>query len=64
MSNDRESRLILVFLLFAVLLSYPVLGIFDQPRLCMGLPLQYFYLFFIWLALIVVVALVVRKRKI
>lgn len=63
MASDRSSTLIIVFILFLLLLTYPILGIFDESRLVWGMPLQFFYFFFIWLALIVVVALVVRKRK-
>jgi hypothetical protein len=63
MSDDRNSKLLLVFAAFLLLLNYPVLSIVDKERLWMGLPVLYFYLFFIWLLLIVVVGLVVRKNK-
>jgi hypothetical protein len=59
MTQDRSSRLIIVFVAFVVLLNYPVLSIFDRPVS----PALYFYLFFIWLLLIVVVGLVVRNKK-
>jgi hypothetical protein len=63
MASDRNSRLIIVFIVFLVLLNYPMLGIFDQPATAAGTPLLYFYLFFIWLLLIVVVGLIVRNKK-
>jgi hypothetical protein len=63
MADDRSSRLLIVFVIFFLLLNYPILNIFDKPELRFGLPVLYFYLFFIWLALIVVVALIVRNRK-
>jgi hypothetical protein len=63
MADDRSSRLLIVFVIFFLLMNYPILGIFDKSELKFGLPVLYFYLFFIWLALIVVVALIVRNRK-
>jgi hypothetical protein len=63
MASDRSSTLVFVFILFALLLTYPIMGIVDESRLVWGMPIQFFYFFFIWMALIVVVALVVRKRK-
>lgn len=63
MASDRNSRLIIVFVVFLVLLNYPMLGIFDRPDTTADTPLLYFYLFFIWLLLIVVVGLIVRNKK-
>ena len=63
MSDDRGSQLIILVLVFVVLLNYPVLQIFDREELWLGMPVLYFYLFFIWLMLIVVVGLVVRKKR-
>lgn len=63
MTHDRSSRLIIVFIVFLVLLNFPVLSIFDQPVDQTKTPALYFYLFFIWLVLIVVVGLIVRNKK-
>ena len=63
MSDDRSSNLIILFLIFVVLINYPVLQIFDRQELWFGMPALYFYFFFIWLALIVVVGLIVRKKR-
>ncbi len=63
MADDRRSKLLIVFVVFLVLLNFPVLSIFDRPVSPSGGPALYFYLFFIWLSLIVVVGLVVRKKK-
>jgi hypothetical protein len=64
MADDRSSQLIILVLVFVVLLNYPVLQIFDRKELWFGMPALYFYFFFVWLTLIVVVGLVVRKKKI
>jgi len=63
MADDRSSKLIIVFIVFFMLLNYPLLSIVDRSDLWYGMPVQFFYMFFIWLALIVVVGLVVRNRK-
>jgi hypothetical protein len=63
MASDRSSTLVFVFILFALLLTYPIMSIVDESKLVWGMPMQFFYFFLIWMALIVVVALVVRKRK-
>jgi hypothetical protein len=63
MSNDRNSRLLLIFVSFVLLLNYPLISLVDQSDTWLGMPVLYFYIFFIWLLLIVVVGLVVRKRK-
>ena len=64
MAEDRSSQLIILVLVFVVLLNHPVLQIFDRKELWFGMPALYFYFFFVWLTLIVVVGLVVRKKKI
>jgi hypothetical protein len=63
MANDRTSKLLIIFITFVLLLNYPLLSIFDKEATWLGLPVLYFYLFFIWLLLIVVVALVVKNRN-
>lgn len=63
MADDRSSQLIILFLVFVVLLNSPILQIFDRKELWFGMPALYFYLFFIWLVLIVVVGLIVRKKR-
>jgi hypothetical protein len=63
MSNDRSSKLIIVFIGFLVLLNYPIISIFDQKKLWMGFPVLYFYLFFLWLLIIVAVGLIVQAKQ-
>ncbi|MBL7804512.1 MAG: hypothetical protein JNL02_12300 [Saprospiraceae bacterium] len=63
MSDRREANLLLLFITVLVLLNYPLLSLVDRQDRWLGFPALYFYLFFVWLGLIVAVALVVRKRK-
>lgn len=63
MADDRKTKLAVVFILFLLLLNYPLLRIFDKQQLWMGMPVLYFYLFFVWLILIVAVGLIVRKKQ-
>jgi hypothetical protein len=63
MADDRKAKLAVVFILFLLLLNFPILHIFDRQSIWMGMPVLYFYLFFVWLILIVVVGLIVRKKQ-
>lgn len=62
MADERSSKLLITFVAFLVLLNYPILGIVDKSLLFLGLPLLYFYLFFVWLTLIVAVGLIVSQK--
>jgi hypothetical protein len=62
--NTRPSnaRLVALCVLGCFLLSYPLISLFNLPRLVWGIPVLYAYLFFVWLVLIVASALVVEQR--
>jgi phosphatidylglycerophosphate synthase len=53
-------RLLALFLLGIVVFTPPFLGIFNTPRLILGVPILYLYLFAMWGLLIALVALTVR----
>ncbi|MGB1120712.1 MAG: hypothetical protein ACPG3Z_01870, partial [Saprospiraceae bacterium] len=55
--NDRNSKLVGIFLLFAILLNFPIIGIFNEDGMLLGIPSLYFYLFLIWALLIIVMYL-------
>ena len=57
MGNDRNSKLVGIFLLFAILLNFPIIGIFNKDGMLLGIPSLYFYLFLIWALLIIVMYL-------
>jgi hypothetical protein len=61
-SRGRE-LLIALFLLAVLLLTPPLLIVFNQPTRLFGVPLLYLYLFVIWAVLIALVALAVERRN-
>jgi hypothetical protein len=62
-SGAIGDRLIAVFLLGVLLLMPPMMAIFNVERLVLGIPLLYLYLFGVWIALVGLVALALRRRR-
>ena len=60
-SRTRE-LLITLFVLGALLLTPPLLVVFNQATRLFGVPILYLYLFVVWAALITLVALAVERR--
>jgi hypothetical protein len=56
-----RQRLIAVFVVGCVLLCYPIIALFDRPESIGGLPVLYVYVFGVWVALIIVLALIVDR---
>ncbi len=54
-------RLVALFLLGWVLVNYPILSAFDSARMWFGIPVLYLYVFGLWAALIVMMALVIER---
>jgi hypothetical protein len=46
----RKQRLVLLAVLLLVLLIYPVMDAASKPRMVMGIPLLYLYVFVVWAA--------------
>lgn len=63
MGNDRNSKLIGIFLLFALLLNFPIIGLFSKNGRLFGFPSLYFYLFAAWGILIVLLYLLSKKNR-
>ena len=63
MSNDhsKNGRLIAVFFLGVLLLTYPILTLFDYSILLFGIPLLFLYLFAVWVGLIGLIGLITRR---
>ncbi|MFO1268801.1 MAG: tetratricopeptide repeat protein [Rubrivivax sp.] len=59
--TDPSQRLVALFGLGALLLTYPLLGLFNLPATVGGIPLLYAYLFGAWGALIALLALTARR---
>lgn len=59
----RNHYLWVTFLIGMFLLNYPVLSIYNIPRFWFGIPVLYFMVFAIWLGLIGLTYLIVRKTN-
>ena len=64
MTRDKGNgqRLIGLFLVGVLLFNFPLLYLFNQPLLILGIPILYLYLFIAW-ALIIVLMLVISRIK-
>ncbi|MGD9310156.1 MAG: hypothetical protein PVG51_13505 [Desulfosarcina sp.] len=64
MTRDKVNgqRLIGLFLVGVLLFNFPLLYLFNQPLLIVGIPILYLYLFTAW-ALIIVLMLVISRTK-
>lgn len=64
MTRDKINgrRLVGLFLLGMLLFNFPLLFLFNQPILVLGIPILYLYLFSIW-ALIIFLMLLVSRSK-
>lgn len=65
--SRRQTRLtegvIVLFIGGFLALNYPLLAIFDRMALLFGIPVLYLYLFSVWLAIIIIKALLSRIVK-
>jgi hypothetical protein len=61
LSRSRE-LLVALFVLGIVLLTPPLLIVFNKATRVLGIPTLYLYLFAIWLALIALVAVAVERQ--
>ena len=59
---DQSQKLVALFLLGALLLTYPLLALFNITSDVGGVPLLYLYLFGAWAVLIALLAWVVHGR--
>lgn len=59
----RSARMVAVAALALLLFNFPLLALFDVDVRVLGVPLVWAYLFFVWAAVIAVVAWVVRDAE-
>ena len=59
----KGQKLFFLFLLFLVLMGFPVLSIFNIEKLFFGIPVLYLYLFSSWFLLIIFLFFALRKKK-
>jgi len=62
MSDDhsKNGRLIAIFFLGVLLLTYPILTLFNLSILLFGIPLLFLYLFAVWVGFIGLIGLITR----
>lgn len=65
MNNPRlvAQRLVALFLLGGLLFNFPILALFNRASEVFGIPLLYAYIFGVWLALIVLMALAAERYR-
>ena len=57
----KKERLVVMLVVGAIVLNYPLLALFSRIKLLFGIPILYLYIFSIWVFLIVGVALILEK---
>ena len=64
MTHDeyKNRRLVSLFLLGCLLFNYPILSIFDLPKMVLGFPLLYLYIGCTWVLLIFLAGLITSKH--
>ena len=61
MSEWTGERLGLIFVIGVLLITFPLLAIFNRAAMIGGIPILYLYLFGVWAAGIVAVFLLARR---
>lgn len=60
---DSSQRLVALFVLGALLLTYPLMALFNHATMVAGIPILYAYLFGAWGLLIALLALAVTRAQ-
>ncbi|MDO9039615.1 MAG: hypothetical protein Q7U59_14840 [Lutibacter sp.] len=61
MKKRHQQKLIVLSILLLCLFNVPILLIFNSSTTFIGLPVLYFYIFFIWIVSIVVSYIILKK---
>ena len=62
-TNDLKLKLIGLFILAFLLFNFPLLGLFSDLRIVLGLPVLFWYLILSWLFIIILTARLARFHK-
>lgn len=62
-TGRKKEWTILVFCLFMLGISPPIIIVFDRPLMVFDFPLSFLYLYGFWGLMIVLIAIGARKRK-
>lgn len=60
---EQSERLVALFVLGSLVLTYPLLALFNRSGTVFGIPMLYVYLFGAWAALIALMALAVTRGE-
>jgi hypothetical protein len=60
---EHAERLVALFVLGCLLLTYPLMALFNRSGTVFGIPLLYAYLFGVWAVLIALAAWTVRRGR-
>ena len=63
MSDDRNGKLIIIFIITLLLLNYPLISLVDKKMLIVGIPSLYLYLFLVWAGIIIAIRQIVRSKN-
>lgn len=61
MKKRHKQKLVILSITLFVMFNAPVLLLFNKTEQMVGLPLLYFYIFFVWFASILASFLIFRK---
>ncbi len=59
----RGHRLLFLAVLFGLMLTYPLLAVFDHDSRVGGVPVLYLYILLMWILLVALTGYLVRKTK-
>lgn len=59
----RGQRLLFVAVLFAVLLNFPFLAVFNHDGRVAGIPVLYLYVLVVWALLVLITGWLARKER-
>ncbi|MBF0164268.1 MAG: hypothetical protein HQL97_06165 [Magnetococcales bacterium] len=62
MMKRRKERLVVLAVLGVLAINYPLIALFSQERMVLGVPMLWFYLFVFWLGFVVSIALIMRRQ--
>ncbi|MFO1372822.1 MAG: hypothetical protein U1F42_10675 [Candidatus Competibacteraceae bacterium] len=63
MRQQSKEYIVILFVVGALALNYPVLGLFDRAWMPFGIPLLYLYIYLIWLVIIILLVMVVERSE-
>jgi hypothetical protein len=59
----KSRRLVGLFLLGFLLFNYPILSLINLEAFWLGIPVLYFYMFFVWAVIIAMIGIITKFDK-